>query len=110
MKRALIFIGCLIGLLFTLLIIARVTNVFQWFKVSSGANEPALQMGSPFFASKLKKPKRFDFICFNGELSDVGKAIFVYRLCGIEGDIIEIKKGDLYVNHKMVDGQLNLIQ
>jgi signal peptidase I len=110
MKKTLIFIGCFIGLLFTFLLIARVTNIFQRFKVSSGANEPTLEMGKHFFASKLKKPERFDFICFDGELSGVGKAIFVYRLCGMEGDIVEIKNGDLFVNHKMVDDQLNLIQ
>lgn len=90
-------------------IIGRITNTFQWFKVSSTANEPTLKMGSRFFASNFKDPQRFNFICFQGQLPETGKFIAVYRLCGMEGDVVEIRDGDLYVDNKMVDDQLDLI-
>jgi signal peptidase I len=109
MKKKYIFIGCFFGLLFLLWTIARITNIFQWYRAPSAAGEPTLKRGSHFFASKLKKPKRFDLICFYSNEPGMEKGIFVYRLCGIEGDLIEIKDGDLYVNKKMVDDQLNLI-
>jgi signal peptidase I len=109
MKRKYIFIGCFFGLLIVLWTIARITNIFQLYSVPSGSGEPTLKMGSHFFASKLKQPKRFDLICFKLNEPGMERGTFVYRLCGIEGDLVEIRDGDLYVNKKMVDSQLNLI-
>jgi signal peptidase I len=109
MKRTLIFVGASVGLLFVLWVVGRVTNTFQWFRVSSSANEPTLKLGTHFFASRLKQPKRFDYISFYSDAPGIGKGIFVYRLCGVEGDIVEIKNGDLYVNKKLVDADLDLI-
>lgn len=85
-------------------IVGRVTGGFQLYNVSTPANEPTLKTGSKFFASGFIKPARFDFVCFMGHVPYFNKTeLSVYRVCGVGGDTVEIKDGDLYVNSSMVD-------
>jgi signal peptidase I len=109
MKKFLFAFAIFCGIVFVLGIIGRLTNTFASYKTPGGANEPTIKQGSHFFVSNLKSPKRFDFICVRAELPETGKFLGVYRLCGIEGDVIEIKNGDLYLNKKMIDDQFNLM-
>jgi len=80
------------------------------FKVPSDANEPTLKPNTEILISETRPPKRFDFICFNNEVENIGKFVAVFRLCGLGGDRIEIKKGDLFVNGKTADDDLDLLQ
>ena len=54
-------------------------------------------MDSGVFVSNLKSPRRFDFICVDAEMKEIGKFVGMYRLCGIE-DIVEIREGELFVS------------
>jgi signal peptidase I len=69
------------------------------------ANEPTLRIGQFFLTSNLKKPKRFRLICYRAINPEKGsvKVIWVHRLCGVPGDIVEIKAGILYVNKQAAD-------
>ena len=87
--------------------IARLTNALAFYKVPTMANFPTIKPGDRIFGSSLLTAKRFDFITFyvNGE---TGKEIRTNRICGLQGDTIEIKGGDLYINGKYSDSGLTL--
>jgi signal peptidase I len=70
---------------------------------------PSRLGGKLLFASRLRKPKRFRLICFRPPPSDRGPAWLTLRLCGLPGDILEIRKGVLYVNDTDVDKDFDLI-
>ncbi|MGZ8536620.1 MAG: signal peptidase I [Flavisolibacter sp.] len=108
MKKALIYTGSFILLIVILWIIGNATKTFTRFRSDNRVNEPTIKQGTGFFASSLKDPERFDFICVNAETKEMGKIMVSFRLCGIGGDVVEIKNGDLYVNHKNVDSLLTL--
>ena len=80
------------------------------FEVPSGANEPTIKEGSTILVSRQRQPNRFDFICFNNEVEGMGNFVAVFRVCGVEDDVIEIRNGDLYVNGKMSDDKFSLQQ
>ncbi len=96
------------GIIASLWIVGRLTNMFQWFSAPTISNYPTIKSGDRFFASNLIKPKLFDFICYYSTTPEFGKQIWVHRLCGLEGDTIEIKQGSLFVNNKSVDNKLTL--
>jgi signal peptidase I len=89
-------------------LLARATNIFQIYKSPTENNEPTIHLDSRFFATNLVQPKLFDFICFHYADSMNGEHLRVNRLCGKEGDIVEIIAGELQVNHKPVDQNLTL--
>ena len=70
---------------------------------------PSRSGGKLLFASRFRKPKRFRLICFRPPPSDKGAAFLTRRLCGLPGDVLEIRKGILYVNNKEVDKDFDLI-
>lgn len=111
MKKILRFI-CYFGLcLFGLIAISRALNLFQYYKAPTIANEPTLQIHASMLGSKLITPKRLDFIWFMGDVlleTDSGRVLNLYRLCGVEGDTIEIRNGNLFVNSKDIDKGLKL--
>ena len=108
MKKVLIYTGSFIVLIVILWIIGNATKTFTRYRSDSRVNEPTIKQGTGFFASSLKDPERFDFICVDVENKEIGKMMVSFRLCGLEGDVIEIKNGDLYVNNKYVDSLLTL--
>jgi signal peptidase I len=61
------------------------------------------------FASRLPQPKRFRLICFRPPPSDKRPTHQIGRLCGLPGDILEIRQGTLYVNNTNADKDLDLI-
>jgi signal peptidase I len=65
--------------------------------------------GKLLFASRLPQPKRFRLISFRPSPSDKGPAYLIRRLCGLPGDVLEIRKGILYVNNTDADRDLDLI-
>lgn len=109
MKKWLRWTLVFIGILAILWVAGRFSGAFANYTCGSAANEPTLPMGSTIFVSNLKSPQRFDFICVRAEMEPMGKFTAVYRLCGIEGDRIEIRDGNLFVNGENVDGQFNIM-
>lgn len=105
LKAALIIAG---GIFFGLIII-NTTGLFTRYKTQSTANEPAIKMGQNFFMSSLKKPKLFDFLCFSGyrEFAEA-RVVMVYRICGMPGDVVELKNGRLFINGRSADEALNV--
>jgi len=107
MKKVLKFILLLIGIVFGLLLIVRFTKVFQYYKAPTIANEPSIELNSGMLGTKFITPERLDFIWFMGE-TPFGRQLNVYRLCGLPGDIVEIKNGVLFVNNENIDKDLKL--
>lgn len=108
MKKYQIVLVSFAGLIIVLWVIARLTNALQFYKISSAANEPTLKLDSHCFTSNLITPKRFDFIAFKTYAPDFGKQTRIHRICGMPGDTIAIRNGDLFVNGAAVDERMNL--
>lgn len=89
------------------MIVFRLTYALQIFSFTSGSNEPTIPEGRVVFTSNLKEPKRFDFIAFKNN-TQPGSPIWLFRVCGIAGDSVEIRDGDLYVNGSAVDSLFTL--
>jgi signal peptidase I len=68
---------------------------------------PSRPGGRLLFASRLRKPRRFRLICFRPPPSDRGPAWLIHRLCGLPGDVLEIRKGILIVNGVNADKDLD---
>ncbi len=104
-KALLIAAGSIIGLG----VLGGVTGMFQLYSCPTPSNEPTFKMGSKFFATNLIKPRRFDFICYKGVSLETNEPeVYFHRLCGMPGDIVEIRDGDLYVNNVNADTKLTL--
>lgn len=96
------------------------TFIVQAFKIPSGSMEPTLLIGDHILVNKfiygikipftdhyifeLKKPKRGDIIVFKWP-RDEGKD-FIKRVIGVEGDKIEIRDDNLYINDKKLEAEL----
>ncbi len=106
--RILLFV---IGMpIFTYLFLAQF-GVLKLYNNPSTANEPTLKLDSKMLVLNLVKPKLGDFVCFrfNGEEWNLGTYIQVNRLCAIENDTLEIKKGVVYLNNSNFDEKLSLM-
>ena len=82
----------------------------QPFVAGSAANEPTIKTNSRIITSKTLTPKRFDFICFRAQDEKTGAFTAVFRLCGMPGDTVEIRRGELHVNGIHADHQFTLRQ
>jgi signal peptidase I len=83
--------------------------MLQFYRVSTASNEPSLHTGGLFFTTNLKKPKRFDFICYRqAESASWPEGVWVKRVCGLPGDKVRIIDGVLNVNGQNADADLNL--
>lgn len=105
-KRKILIV--IVAVLATLWGLGNLTHALQLFSSPSVSNEPAIKMNERFFVSNLVKPKRFDFICYYGTNPQMGRHLRVHRLCGLEGDTLEMRNGDLWINGKYADGSLSL--
>ncbi len=93
------------------------TFFFQAFRIPSGSMRMTLIEGDRLIVNKLsygarvplspwrlpgfEKPHRGDVIVFI--FPDDPKRDFIKRLIGIGGDTVEIRNGDIYVNHEQLD-------
>ena len=96
----------LTGFFVGLWLIGKATSTLQLLRVNTRANQPALPLGKLIFTSHLKKPKRFRLICYRP--AEKSHPRQTHRLCGLPGDILEIKAGILYINGVNADENLNL--
>jgi signal peptidase I len=104
LKYSLIAVGAAIILFQT----AQMTLVLARYKTPSGSNFPTLKIAESIWVSRFLSPKKFSFVCFKWEDSIMGRHKRVFRLCGVEGDKIEIRDGILFVNGKNQDAGLSL--
>jgi len=118
MNKIVIFLGIFCGVIIVLWIAGRITGTLQYYKISTVANEPALKRGEAVFTSNLKKPLLYKFITFTSKYEDsiVAQGIqdfrrgshYIYRVCGISGNTLQMKDGVLFVDGKNFDEELSL--
>lgn len=81
------------------------TFVVQAFKIPTGSMRPTLLEGDRLLVNKFiyrfKEPQRGDIIVFR--FPHDRKKDFIKRLIANEGEVVEIKKGDVYINGKRVE-------
>lgn len=88
---------------------ASFTGILKVYKNPTLANEPILKQNSFIIISNMVEPQRGSFVCYKYKDEMLGNHRRIHRLCAIEGDTLEIRKGVLYVNNKNFDKNLNLI-
>lgn len=109
MKKVAIAFGFTAGALFILIALARLSGVVGYYKAVSPGNFPTLKVGDVFFTSALTKPKHKDFVCFKATMPGSSReAIYIFRLYGMEGDVVEIRDGFCYVNEQFADSGVSL--
>ena len=102
-------------LIVAVLIIARVTGIYQFYDLPTSSMEPSLQINQKILASNLKSPERNSVIIFTRSINEKfetdpngKKNNFCYRLIAKGGDTLEIKKGYAYVNGQLTDDTTKL--
>ena len=96
------------------------TFIIQAFKIPSGSMKPTLLIGDHLLVNKFiygikipfmdkyiiqfKKPERGDVVVFKFPKNE--NLDFIKRVIGVEGDTIEIRNDQLYVNDKKVEKML----
>jgi len=74
------------------------TNAFQFLRLA----------GENFFITNLRSPRRLDVVAYRAVVPMQGKTLLIHRICGVAGDVVEIKGGTLFVNGQCVDEELRL--
>jgi len=104
-----------IGVIVVLLIVARLTGIYQLYTIPAGGMEPALSVKQMILASNLKSPERNDIVIFTRLVNEKfetdpngKKNVFCYRLIAKGGDKLEIKNGYAYVNCQLADDTTKL--
>jgi signal peptidase I len=92
----------------SLYLLIPLTGILKVYKVPSNSNFPTIKPGDRIYVSRLFSPKRFSFIAYRTHTEQFGNAIYTQRLCGLEGDTIEMRAGDLYINGQFADSSLSL--
>jgi signal peptidase I len=119
MKKKIIIVAAVICTFITAMwIVARITGMLQYYSIPTPSNEPNIKPGDKVFSSNLKDPVPADFIIYTSEYSDsINVPLipgfkygthYLHRLCGVPGNILEMRNGILYVNNKNFDENLNL--
>ncbi len=83
-------------------------GIFKIIEIATTANEPTLKQGTFIFSTNLLNPEKGDFVIYAQHDQNLVSTFYMHRLCGTEGDIIEIKNSVLYVNDKNFDKNINL--
>ncbi len=88
-------------------ILATVIRVFlfQFFVIPTGSMEPTLTEGDMIVVNKIvfrfAKPQRGDVTVFKYPVDP--KRVFVKRLIGLPGEVVQIKESTLYINGRVVE-------
>ena len=78
------------------------------YTLPTSSNEPTILVNSHFIATSLIKPNIGDFATFHPPIPGDVNQVYVKRLCGLEGDEIEMKNGLFYRNRESFDSNLVL--
>lgn len=104
-----------LGLIGILWVVARLTGMLQMYTLPTPSNEPTIKRESIVFSSTLKNPKPDNFIVFKSDYFDPRSdfstkgELHIFRLAGMESDILEMKDGVLFRNKINVDSEKNLL-
>jgi len=86
------------------------TFVVQAFKIPTGSMKPTLVEGDRLlvnkFIYKFKEPQRGDIIVFKFPGNE--KKDFIKRLIAKEGEVVEIKDGDIYIDGERIEEPFNI--
>ncbi|WP_196889260.1 signal peptidase I [Aureivirga sp. CE67] len=109
-KKLLVRIGIVLGGLLIFYQILHSTAVLRVYTVPTSSSMPTIKINSKILVSNLVSYDRGDFISFKrvDEIMGLGEIHVIYRMVAKEGDILEIKAGELFVNGKNFDENLNL--
>ena len=114
MKRKYLILLMVAILIIVIYIGGRITGALQFYNYPTSSMEPSIPTGTRLIISNLKKPKLGDIVVFwktAGEkerLPQSTKQIFAFRIVGLQGDSIEIRKGLVYINNKMIEDSSKL--
>ncbi len=110
--------GIFCALVLVLFVIGRITGVVQYYIAPTSSNEPNIKIGEKFFTTNLKTPGPYKFITFKSNYIDsvnsgynpeyVKGVHYVFRVCAVQGDIIEMRNSTFFINNKNFDEALNL--
>ena len=98
-----------LAIILAVFVACRVTHILDFSVATSTSGRPGIPLNKVFFVSKLKTPKRFDFIIYKKMVPNQGLITSLHRVCGLPGDKIQIIDGVLYVNGNDADKDLNLL-
>ena len=107
-KKLIRKIALIIAIVWGIKFILSTTGIFRVVKSATIANLPNIKLNQYDFTTSIIKPKRGDFMLYKRNDSIFGEMECIHRVCGVEGDLIEIKSGILFVNDKPFNENLNL--
>ena len=99
-----IVIPLLIGWILSIFIMKY---VLVFAEIDSSSMEPTISIGDKLVVNKLTynftDPKRWDIIVFEHKMkeTDESETILIKRIIGVQGDVIEIKAGQLFINNEL---------
>lgn len=114
MKRTFKYTVVFAASLFVIWGIGSVAGFWRWYKIPTPSNEPSIMTGEHIMVTNLKKADRYCFVVYKSKVKDSLSGLgltnqnYVQRVCGLPGDIVEMKKGRLFVNNKDFDEELDL--
>lgn len=100
-------VGLLVLLVLIAIIFALQTKALRIFVVVSESMEPTLLIGDRILIDAEGYPERFDVVAFQDpEKPNHPEEQLVKRIIGLEGDVVEIRGGILYINKQEQFSQL----
>ena len=106
MRRNKILIAIVVAVVLTWAVV-RATNMFSAFHVPTTSMEPTIKRGEYIFVSSLKSKALYSVVCYRMKESG-GTFHYISRLCGCEGDEVEVRNGHLFLNGKAMDTNTDL--
>lgn len=94
----------------TLIIIAKLSGVLQYALLPTAGSEPTIKRGGWILMSNVLPYDKNKILVFEQNNPDHPPGNYAQRLVGIEGDKIQIKNGDLFVNDKLMSGKFDVKQ
>lgn len=110
-KIVLIVSFVLLGFTPIAILVGMLTGAIQHYTASTTGSSPNIKEGSLLIGSNLLSYDNLDFIIFKKNIElfkDRPSSVFIQRLCGVEGDKVQITNGILYINGENVDATLHL--
>lgn len=94
----------------TLIIIAKLQRVLQYAFIPTAGSEPTIKRGDWLFISNILPYDKYKILAYEQRNPYHFPGIYAQRLVGVEGDRIQIKNGDLYVNDSLINGNFEINQ
>ncbi|QXM05631.1 signal peptidase I [Crassaminicella indica] len=99
------WLKCILTVIVVTLLLERF--VFGFTIVQGLSMQPTLKNNDKLFINKLvylfEDPHRGDIIIFHPPIDEREDELFVKRVIAVEGDHFQIKRGNLYINNKLIE-------